>query len=292
MDLFFRIPNTTLFRYNTSASYLLDVIVERITGKTFLQYLKPEFDKLGVNDDIFCVTCPDGFSWGGSGVCCTLQDFARVGSLLLHKGEFNGEQLISKDYMEKATSHIADTASGGFASKGNYGYGYQVWVNKESYSMLGMYGQDLHCFPDKDFMFVFQAGFCTGGAGIIRDGIYDYAVKMYHSLKDKPLKEVASYTKELNKAISKMTINYSFGDKHSDLEEKINNKRFFVTLNKMNMEWFELHFMKNKGVFKFKNARGVHKFSFGYDNFINTEAPEKWSGKQIDTFTQCPPIKV
>ncbi len=275
--------NTTLFRYNTSASYLLNVIVENITGMTFLEYLRPEFDKLGVSKDIFCVNSPDGYSWGGSGVCCTLKDHAKVGLLLLNKGKFNGEQLISYEYMQKATSHIADTASGGFASKGNYGYGYQTWITPYGYGMFGMYGQDVFCFPDKDFMVVYHAGFCNGFAGNIRDTLFDYSVKMYKSLEDKPLKEVASYTKALNKAISKMTINYSYGEKHSDLEEKLNKKRFLLKDNKMKIEWFELHFMKNKGVIKFKNNRGVQKFDFGYDNFINTLAPEKWSGKQIDT---------
>lgn len=277
------IYNTTLFRYNTSASYLLNVIVERLTGTSFLEYLRPEFDKLGISKDIFCVTSPDGYSWGGSGVCCTLKDFAKIGILLLNKGEFNGEQLISKDYMEMATSHISDTACGGFESKGNFGYGYQTWINKYGYGMFGMYGQDAYCFPDKNFIVAYQAGFCTGNAVTIRDSLYDHAVKMYKSLENKPLKEVKANSKALNKAISNMTINYSFGSKHSELESKIDKKRFILENNKMGVKWFELHFMKRKGVFKFKNARGTFKFDFGYDDFINTTAPEKWSGKQIDT---------
>jgi hypothetical protein len=107
---------------------------------------------------------------------------------------------------------------------------------------------------------------------------------MYKSLKDEPIKETIASTKALDKAISKMTINYSFGNKHSELEEKINKKRYLLESNKMKIEWFELHFMKGKGVFKYKNANGVQKIPFGYDNFIKTETPEKWSGKQIDTF--------
>lgn len=276
--------NSTLFRYNTSASYLLNVIVEKLTGMPFLEYLRPEFDKLGISKDIFCVNSPDGYSWGGSGACCTLRDFAKMNLLLLNKGEFDGEQLISYDYMQKATSHIADTAVGGYKSVSNCGYGYQVWVEPYGYGMHGMYGQDSHCFPDKNFMVIIQSGFCNGYATVIREAIYDASVKMYKSLKDEPIKETISATKALNKAISKMTINYSFGEKHSVLEEKINKKRYVLENNRMKIEWFELHFLKRKGVLKFKNANGIQKIPFGYDDFIKTETPEKWSGKQIDTF--------
>lgn len=99
-------PSSTVFNYNTSGSFMLGVLVEKLTGKTFLEYLRPEFDIMGVSKDITCVKSPDGYAWCGSGVICTLRDFALIGDLVLNKGNYNGKQLIPKDYMEKATSKV------------------------------------------------------------------------------------------------------------------------------------------------------------------------------------------
>ena len=74
------------FDYNTSASFMLDVLVEKLTGKKFLEYMRPELDAIGVSKDIFCVESPDGYSWGGSGVCSTTRDFAKFAELIMHRG--------------------------------------------------------------------------------------------------------------------------------------------------------------------------------------------------------------
>ena len=45
-------PAGTVFNYNTSGSFILSVLVEEITGKDFLGYLRPIFDKIGVSEDM------------------------------------------------------------------------------------------------------------------------------------------------------------------------------------------------------------------------------------------------
>ena len=87
-----------LFNYNTSSSFMLDVLVEKLTGKKFLEYLRPELDEIGVSKDIFCVESPDGYSWGGSGVCSTTLDFAKFAELIMRRGECNGKQLLPYNY--------------------------------------------------------------------------------------------------------------------------------------------------------------------------------------------------
>ena len=151
-------PGSTVFNYNTSGSFILDVIVEKITGVTFLEYMRPVFDKIGVAEDIWCVKAPDGYSWGGSGVVTTLRDFAKVAELLLRKGEYEGEQLLPRDYMEKMTSkqicNIEASASSIFVCQG---YGYQTWMTSHGFAMNGMGSQFAFCFPEKDMLFVCQA---------------------------------------------------------------------------------------------------------------------------------------
>ena len=122
-------PAGTVFNYNTSGTFILGVIVEKITGKTCLEYLRPEFDKIGVSKDIWCVKSPDGYAWGGSGVVCTLRDFAKFAELILYKGEYKGEQLLPRDYMEKMTSkQISNIQGNAYTTLSTQGYGYQTWI--------------------------------------------------------------------------------------------------------------------------------------------------------------------
>lgn len=148
-------PAGTLFNYNTSGSFILGVLVEKLTGKSFLEYLRPEFDEIGISRNIWCVKSPDGFSWGGSGVVCTLRDFAKFAELILHRGEYRGKQLIPRSYMEAATSmRISNQYENAFSPTRNCGYGYQIWMTEHGFCLSGMGLQMAYCFPDKDMLFV------------------------------------------------------------------------------------------------------------------------------------------
>ena len=74
--------------------------------------------------------------------------------MILHKGNYNGKQLVPESYMKMATSNLVDNSVAG--SPGNlysgFGYGYQFVMNPEagSYRSDGNYGQFCLAFPDKD----------------------------------------------------------------------------------------------------------------------------------------------
>ena len=165
----------------------MDVLVEKLTGKTFLEYLRPIFDKIGVSKDIWCVRSPDGYAWGGSGVICTLRDFAKFAELLLYKGECKGEQLLPKWYMEKATSkQISNIRDNHFTMQRTQGYGYQIWITKQGFAMLGMGSQFAFCFPEKNLLFVCQ-GDTQSDSDSEGDYIYENFVhEIYEYLQDEP----------------------------------------------------------------------------------------------------------
>ena len=170
-------PAGKLFLYNSAASYILCDLVKHISGKDFLEYLRPVFDKIGVSKDIECVLSPDGVEWGSSGVICTMRDFAKIGSLILEKGSFKGEQLISREYMEAATSKQIDTVFDGGAMPKHYGYGYQIWDEPFGYGLHGLGSQFAFCFPDKDFLFVCNSN-TENSAGYRQAELYDAAARL------------------------------------------------------------------------------------------------------------------
>lgn len=267
-------PAGSVFNYNTSSSFILGVLVEKLTGKTFLEYLRPEFDKIGVSKDIWCVESTDGYAWGGSGVMGTTRDFAKVAELLLYKGEYKGEQLFPRWYMEKMTSKQIDNIEGiGYSEMSSCGYGYQVWIGKDSYSMLGMAGQDAHCFPEKDFLFVYNGDINRNGSerkyiySLVRDMLYD-------NLQDEAYEtDVAAYAK-LQKKISQLELCKDYGESHSDTEKCIDGVRYVLEENAMGWKWVQFDFTGEGGVLRYENERGVKKIPFGLGEFVTATFPE------------------
>ena len=71
----------THFQYNTSATYMLSGAVQKATGETLLDYLKPRlFDPLGIAKPTWEVS-PQGISTGGYGLSVRTEDIAKFGQL-------------------------------------------------------------------------------------------------------------------------------------------------------------------------------------------------------------------
>lgn len=277
-------PSGTVFNYNTSGSFILDVLVEKITGKTFLEYLRPEFDKVGVSKDIWCVKSPDGYAWGGSGVVCTLRDFASIGELVMHKGNFNGEQLIPLDYMQKATSkQISNITNNVYHSGRSAGYGYQIWIGECGYDLLGMGSQLVYCFPDKDFMFVCQ-GDTQSENDTCQNYIYENVKYLLYDNLDKEKDEDERQYQELQQKINSLNVDIKWGEAHSSMEKFINGKKYDLKENHLGWKWCKFDFFEGYGVLSYENRRGEKQIKFGYEKTIAGTFPEKdYYDVQVDT---------
>src|SRR5690242_1067573 len=97
----------TKFVYNSAATYMLSAIVQKLTGMTVLDYLKPRlFGPLGIEGETW-ETSPQGIDCGGWGLSVKTEDIARFGQLYLQKGQWNGRQVVPAAWVEDATSkHI------------------------------------------------------------------------------------------------------------------------------------------------------------------------------------------
>src|SRR6267142_1410306 len=82
----------THFLYNTSATYMLSAIVQKATGMTVLDYLRPRlFEPLGIDRPTW-ETSPQGITVGGYGLSVRTEDIAKFGQLYLQKGQWHGKQ--------------------------------------------------------------------------------------------------------------------------------------------------------------------------------------------------------
>jgi CubicO group peptidase (beta-lactamase class C family) len=112
----------THFVYNTPASYMLSAIVQKVTGATLLDYLRPRlFEPLGIRSPRWDAT-PQGVSLGGFGLSVTTEDIARFGQLYLQKGTWDGKRVVPAEWVAAATSRQASNGSNP-ASDWDQGYG-------------------------------------------------------------------------------------------------------------------------------------------------------------------------
>lgn len=148
----------THFLYNTSATYMLSAIVQKTTGKTVLDYLKPRlFDPLGIENPKWG-TSPQGISLGGYGLSIKTEDIARFGQLYLQKGKWNGKEIVPVSWIDAATARQVSNGSNP-KSDWEQGYGYQFWRSRHgAYRGDGAFGQYCIVMPDQDAVVAITSG--------------------------------------------------------------------------------------------------------------------------------------
>ncbi len=151
------------FSYNSLNSYMLAAVLRKVSGVGLIEYLTPRlFEPLGITG-IYSDKCPMGRDLGGWGIHIRTEDMARLGQLLLQKGNFDGRQLLPIEWFERATCSHTDTCSDTkFPDHVDVqsGYGYQIWINhdKTSFRADGMLGQFALVLPELDCVIVSTAG--------------------------------------------------------------------------------------------------------------------------------------
>ncbi|WP_251152363.1 serine hydrolase domain-containing protein [Cellulosimicrobium sp. Marseille-Q4280] len=152
-------PPGSLFTYDTSGSYVLAALVERLAGTTLAEYLRPRLlDPLGVSPDLRFLTGPDDVSHGGSGLVCRPHDLTLLARLLLDDGVHDGASLLPREFVREATTAHADTSAVTWGAPFRGGYGYQLWVpERGGFLAFGLGGQIVHGLPERDLTVVVTA---------------------------------------------------------------------------------------------------------------------------------------
>ncbi|HSV93084.1 MAG TPA: serine hydrolase, partial [Desulfobacterales bacterium] len=149
----------SLFVYNSGASYLLSVIVQKVTGQRLLDWLTPRlFAPLGIVGATW-ERCPRGYDTGGWGLSLRTEDIAKFGQLLLARGRWEGRQVVAESWIDEATR--AQVANEGSSELPDWkqGYGYQFWRSRHGgYRGDGAFGQYCVVMPEQDAVLAMTAG--------------------------------------------------------------------------------------------------------------------------------------
>lgn len=148
-------PGTT-FLYNSLGTYMLSAIIQKVTGKQTLEYLRPRlFEPLGIQD-MDWETDTKGINTGGWGLRLKTEDMAKFAQLFLQKGKWQGKQILPAEWIEEAsTMKIMQDPNAAPSKKDSsdwlQGYCYQMWrCRNNAYRGDGAFGQYMIVLPDQD----------------------------------------------------------------------------------------------------------------------------------------------
>lgn len=134
---FFKIPLAyapgTTYVYTSAASYMLSALINKVTGQTLHEYLKPRlFMPLDIHNEGWDIG-PDGVNPGGNGLRAPMSAMLKLGVLHAQGGVWNGEQILPAAWVAAATQ-----PQGGADSR----YGYH-WMMKprHAFSAVGVFVQ-------------------------------------------------------------------------------------------------------------------------------------------------------
>ncbi len=275
-------PSGTVYEYDSPGSFVLCALVERLTGKNFIEYLREKlFDKIGVSKEIHCLKCPGGHSWGDSAVLCTAQDLLKVARFTMNMGEWNGEQLLNREYVSAAVSKQIDNNVWGVCDHDSLGYGYLFWRTYEnSYYFNGMGCQYAVCVPDKDLIMVYNGdnqGKLTSKKTIF-DGFFSMIVD---SMSPSPLPENKAAEKQLEDFCSELKLMDAKGEYESDFSAKINGVTYAMGKNPMGITKMRVVQGGGCGRLEYSNAQGDKTLHFGIGKNVFSKFPQSGYSKEV-----------
>ena len=132
-------PETRVFNYNNICAYLVSVVLTEILGEDLGGFIEREiFKPLGITDYEYGRS-PEGYFYGASMMKLTVNGLSKIGLLLYNKGIYDGQRIVSEEYVNMATSVQQMNREGG--------YGYFIWKYRDGFSINGKWKQKCYVLP-------------------------------------------------------------------------------------------------------------------------------------------------
>ena len=158
------------FSYCTPSTVVLGGVLKKATGMNVPKYAQENlFDPLGINTAVWTTTRGD-WTNTGAGMLMLPRDMAKIGLLVAQNGNWNGEQIISEDWIQSSIQEHAVLESE-LPSWGK-GYGYLWWLGDirvigtgvEPVCALGGWQQVIAIFPELEMVVVITGADSEGYA--------------------------------------------------------------------------------------------------------------------------------
>ena len=261
----------THFLYNSPATYMLSAIVQKVTGMTVLDYLRPRLlDPLGFENPSW-VASPQGISAGAYGFFARTEEIARFGQLYLQKGSWKGRQLVPADWVERATA-IQTSNGSSPRSDWDQGYGFQFWRSRHnSFRGDGAFGQYCIVLPELDAVVAITSGVRNMQA--VMDLVWD---KLLPAMKPKSLPEDVAARRKLEARLAGLTMRMPSGQPLTPLAAKVSGKWYEFPENDRGIQAVAIDFNSKTPTLAVRSAGaelrtpiGIGSWTKSRDGFAN-----------------------
>lgn len=155
------VPAGTMFAYASIETQVLGLVLRAVVGRPVAEYLQEKiWQPIGAEADATWLVDRSGQE---AAFCClnaVLRDYARLGLLLAHDGNWRGRQIIPAAWIRDATTVRADQpylVATGFLG---FDYGYQTWIipgERRMFALIGVRGQAIFVDPKSRLVMVHTA---------------------------------------------------------------------------------------------------------------------------------------
>lgn len=253
------------FLYNTPATYMQSAIVQKVTGQTVLDFLRPRlFEPLGIENPTWGAS-PQGISLGGYGLSIRTEDIAKFGQLYLQKGKWEGKQLVPASWVETATSK--QIANGNNPkSDWNQGYGYQFWRSRHgAFRGDGAMGQFCIVLPEQDAVVAITSG--TKDMQGVLNLVWD---KLLPAMQGASLPANPNEHNQLKNRLATLAIPHPNGKATTLIASQVSGKTFVFAKNDMNLKSLSLHAGSGgePTQLSYRSADGDSRVSCGFEEWV------------------------
>jgi CubicO group peptidase (beta-lactamase class C family) len=256
----------TRFLYNTLGVYVLSAIVQKVTGQKVIDYLTPRlFQPLGIRGTDWEVS-PQGINTGGWGIRLKTEDMAKFGQLYLQKGNWNGRQLLPKQWIKDAVTSRSDEGPAWAqhtpkdSSDWRQGYGYLIWrCRHNAFRADGADGQFIIVMPDQDAVIAVTCE--THDMQVELNLLWDYLLTAIHNGGPLPADKSAEAVLKRQLAALALPLPPKVAD--AALAATISGKTFHLTSNATHLTALSFAFTGDKCAVSFNTDTAAYKIVFG-----------------------------
>lgn len=255
----------THFLYNSPATYMLSAIVQKVTGMTVLEYLRPRlFDPLGFKDPVW-ITSPQGITAGAYGLSVRTEEIARFGELYLRNGKWNGKQLLPATWVQQATAMQTSNGSAP-TSDWDQGYGYQFWRSRHnSFRGDGAFGQYCLVIPELDAVVAITSG--VRNMQQVMNLVWD---KLLPAMKPGRLPENPAARRQLETRLAALKVRFPSGAASSPMAASVSSKWFEFAENDRDIKAISFDFNSTSPALIVRTSSGESRMPIGRDSWTNS----------------------
>ena len=264
-------PPGSAFLYNSGATYMLSAIVQRVSGRKVIDYLRPRlFEPLGI-DGMTWETCPRGINTGGWGLSAQTGSLAKFGQFYLQKGVWNGRQILPATWIDEATSFkIQQPAPGTDLEKARLtndwlqGYCYQFWrCRHHAFRGDGAFGQFTIVMPEQKAVVAItcETGDMQGELNLVWDFLLP-------AMTDQPLPADNLSRDRLRQKLAALALPWPDGKADSPLAAKISGKIFKTEANPSGAQSISFRFQGGACAFTLNDAQGEYAIQCGLGKWV------------------------